>query len=406
MHRLVALLTILLLAPALLPGASADDVRIQAWERLLDRPAEVERPVLGLVCEGSNGNILFGELEPDPGERPSTGDEEDDDHVEWLLSWGHGGDVAAGLLRRIAVDVEVRDSSGRVERARLITAPGRRALHSRTQVLRAVTDYEVELACDNSGGLRPSALGNPQPATLLDGLALDVCAFVVGDGRIALEVVLQAGRFERPVARLDTQARFLGELDLPRYRGVLLSASGATQAGQALEVTLAGADGECYGVRLIPRVLDVPEPEDRARVHRLDAGLLITAWEEFRFARDANRFMNPRAQVLPALAWRDPPVDRSVLWEHIDHVLPETAMRLLPRGDVWLVAEEDAAARVRSAFDAWKAAAARTVRVEITARAGEDVIGRVDVPVLTGRTAFFRLGVDQTVLLDADVEVG
>ena len=251
-------------------------------------------------------------------------------------------------------------------------------------------------------------MGDPWLASLLEGLALDVRPFLVDRKRVALEVLLQAGRFERPVARLDTRALFLGDIDLPRYRGVLLSASGTTSVGEPLALSVANADGERYAVRLTPRMLDLPESEDRGRrlVHRLDAGFLIAPRTVLGFSRIRDPYFNPPAHVLPAADWMDPVADRALLWDHIDRVLPRAEMRLLPEGDVCLVANEDTVAEVGRTFDAWASDAARTVRVEITARAGDEVIGRVDVPVLTGRTAFFRLGEDQTVLSDADVEVG
>ena len=412
-RRLAPLLATLLLAAALLPGVSADDVRAPAWLRLLEQPAESRRPCLGLVPLGAwwYGDGLFG---PDPEDRPDGGEGghaaseawSPEWDVEWLLSWGHGGDVAAGLLRRVAVSAEVRTPAGRVHRARLVAVPGCRGELERTRVLRVVPDYSTEIACDNSGGLRPSALGDPEMVSLRDGLVLDVRPFALGKDRVALEVVFQAGRFDPHVERLDTGARFLGEVDLPRYRGVLLAASGTTAAGSPLDLSVQGGDGERYVVRLTPWILDVPEPEDRARVHPVDARFLLAPSTEVGFCRVHDPFANPPAHVAPDASWGPSPLDRSVLWEHIDHSLPRAEMRLLPHGDVWIVGDEGAVADVGRTFERWAARAARTVRVEITARAGDEVIGRVDVPVLTGRTGFFRLGVDQAVLRDADVEVG
>ncbi len=424
MRRLAFLLAALLLAgaglsPARLVPAQADDVPARVWRRLLERSPDPERPTLGLLAYGDLGPPS---LDADPDERPGREDEEDeedDDPVAWLLSWGRGSEVAAGLLRRVAVDAEVRTPDGRLHRGRLVAAPGRRALLARTRCLRVVANYSPELACDNSGGLRPSAVGDPLLESLLDGLALDVRPFVVGTGRIALEVLLQAGRFERPVERLATRALYLGDLDLPRYHGALLSASGTTDAGQPLHLSLEGAEGERYDVRLTPRILDAPAREDgpRRTVHRLDAGFLVTPPRALRFAGEPDAWFNPPAHVSSEVVWTRPVADRSTIWTTIDRALPEVEMRLLPGGDVWLVAAEDEARRVGRTLDAWTSLAARTVRIEITARAGaaEDV-GRVDVPVLTvpvltvpvltGRTAFFRLGVDRALLLDSDVEVG
>jgi len=413
MRRLVTLLAVLLLAPVFGPGAAADDVRVGAWQRLLAPPGERRRPCLGLLAFGA-WRLADAVVEPGPYEQPD-GEERGSDgqvawpaawDVAWLLSWGHGGDVAAALLRRIAVDAEVRTPDGHVHRARLVAVPGRRASLTRTRTLRVVADYDVELACDNSGGLRPSAVGDPQLRSLLDGLALDVRPFAVGGDRIALEVVFQAGRFDRPVDRFDTRALYLGEVDLPRYRGAVLSASGAVASGSALDLSVQGEGGEGFAVRLTPRLVNVPESDDRARVHPLDARFLLAPRAAIGFDRQPDPYANPPACVSPAATWVDPLLDRGTLWEHIDRLLPSAELRFLPHGDVWVVADEDAVAEVGRTFTRWATQAARTVCVELVARTGDTVLGRADLPVLTGRSAFFRLGVDRAVVLDPDVEVG
>jgi hypothetical protein len=393
-------------------GAAADDVPAVAWRGLLRRPADPPRPVLGLL-EAGDAYLAEALLDADVFDRPGGEEEESeedpDDLVAWLRAWGGGEAVATGRLRRIAVDAEIVTPDGRIHRARLIAAPGRRALLARTRSLRVMDDYTVELACDNSGGLRPSAVGDPRPHTFLDGLALDVRPFVVGNDRVALEVLLQAGAFDAPVARLDTRARFLGDLDLPRYRGALLSASGATQLGVPLELMLADAAGGRYALRLVPSLLDVPAAADRARrpVHRFDASLLVALPADLHFASRPDPWSNPPAHVRPAAVWGEPVADRSAIWTEIDLQQRDAEVRLLPDGDVWLVADAAAARRVGSTLDAWTAGAARTVQVDVTARAADGaVVGRAEVPVLTGRTAFFRLGVDRALLLDSDVEVG
>lgn len=402
MRRLAAPFCILLLAALALPGATAGDLPASAWRRLLERPTEPRRPLLGLLACGEMGIVHEDclEAESEYEEEEEEDDEERvDDDLIWLLERGREAEVAAGLLQRIAVDVEVRLPSGRIHRGRLVGAPGRRIPFARTRAQRLITDYVVELACDNSGGLRPCAIGDPYVQTLLDGLALDVRPFPVGDDRVALDVMWQAGRIEQPVERLETRARFLGALDLPRYDGLLLSASGTTAAGEPLELVLE-REGQRYELRLTPRVFG------SARPRPLDAGLLVVPPTAVGFSPYPDRFLNPPAQVLPEVVQQLPVADRATLWELIDDLARETPMRLLPHGPIWLDAEPAVCERVRRALDALTARAARTVRVEVVARAGETVLGRTAIPVLTGRTAFFRLGVDRAMLLDADVEVG
>ena len=66
-YALAALLLALAgLSPAGLSPAHADDVHVEVWRRLLERPPDPERPTLGLLAYGEGRGLGLSLLDADP----------------------------------------------------------------------------------------------------------------------------------------------------------------------------------------------------------------------------------------------------------------------------------------------------------------------------------------------------
>jgi hypothetical protein len=310
----------------------------------------------------------------------------------WLRAWARRNDVPrealATALACVRTEVEVAAAHGS-RRLAVESPPGRTRAASRTRELVVLADYRPELACDDSGGLRPSAAGVPVVRTLRDGVAVDVRASPVTGGRVAVEARVQWGAFDDPPERVSLGARYLGEMDLPRYRGGVARISGAVADGAALEATLR-IGGEAVALRVVPRA-EVPKGSERAR--RLDTSLGTLPPIE-----------GDEVHGLPDVVVRS---------------IPDTAIGGSPRrsfGDLdvhaddeaglWVAGEPLAVAAAAALVEARAAAGARTVRVEVRAHAGDDEIARFTLSALDGRTALLRVGEDRAVVADAGSEVG
>jgi hypothetical protein len=168
--------------------------------------------------------------------------------------------------RRVRVDVALTGPDGVVLTSELRTRSGRWAATSRVVTRPLLLDYDVEIACDNSGGLRPSAIGDPQVVPVREGLAIEVRpTFADGGRKVVLETALDAFDLDDPVESLATGARFLGEIDLPRGRRVRAEASGCVASGGTLALDLP-VGGSTWRLALTPRRLgaigsDGPAPD-------------------------------------------------------------------------------------------------------------------------------------------------
>jgi hypothetical protein len=413
--RVRALGCALALAVACAASARAEDDG-GYWERnarpLLIRSEPGPPPTLGLL-DYADVVMWRGALDPD--EAPFWNPDDLVHAYRWLvaaepenLADETGRDWHRRLvpddLRRVVLDVEIASPEGGRQRGRLVLRPGLTARLVRARALSVAATYDAELACDNSGGERPSALGDPQLRALVDGLALDVRAFPLpGEGRVALECLVQEGRFEEPIERVATRARFLGRLDLPRYRGLLGLVSGAASADRPLSFTVE-SDVGAWTVRLTPRIrapLEVPFAD--SPVGRLDIGLLTApSWRLI--PQGLHPQLTATAQVRSLLVWEAPELTSP--GGFLERVLPESKVLLRGDGTVWVTATGAPLERARRMLDAWQEARARTVRIEARALIGDEVVARFDATALTGRTAHLRVGRDRAIIPSADVEVG
>ncbi len=90
----------------------------------------------------------------------------------------------------------------------------------------------------------------------------------------------------------------------------------------------------------------------------------------------------------------------------IDSFVPTPNVLLRGDGSLWVTPKSDALASARAVLEEMQEAVARTIRVEMQIVAGDEIVPRLEVPALVGRTAFLRFGREQAIIPDVDVEVG
>ncbi len=311
--------------------------------------------------------------------------------------------LAADLLTRIDVDVEV-EGAGVRWRGTASAAPGHGVALATTTRRAFVTDVDPELACDNSGGFAPSALGNPVVRPLEDGVRVFVCPHLVAGGRVLLEAVVAAGRFERPVPAVPTEARFLGTLDLARYEGALARMSGTVGPREALETSFsAGARRLAVHVTARVRAPDPGVPDGPLRA--LDASALAASPMDAVLLPATRGGLTPRPGTV---SWEPTPPawPPERLLAALRRALPDADLEVSARGRVFVAGDEATIGRARAALAAWESPILRGATVRLALRAGDDVVGRGTLAARSGDVAVLRLGADRAAIVDSDPEVG
>jgi hypothetical protein len=303
------------------------------------------------------------------------------------------GSLGADARRRVRIRVEATGRDGATVGGELLALPGRWATIERTRRRSLLLDSDIELACDNSGGLHPSTIADPIMTGVFDGFAVDARPFFVRDGAgVAFEALVQAGGIEEPVERFRLGALRHGDLDLPRYRGVLLLCSGS-----GTEEVRVALRGEELAVRLDPEV-EGGAGEGPARF--LDAGLVL-------LPAGGLPAMDPEGDEeswadwtrLAAVPQRRPPLAGPLPADLL-------APGLVAGPAVAVAGTREEVAAAGRALDALAAPAARAVTVGLVLRAGGEVLATAEFPVLDGREGVLRAGRERMVLADSDVEVG
>jgi hypothetical protein len=402
--RFAALLVCALaLGPA---GAAAEGPSPSATALLPPEPGP-PTPWLGLVAyDVQGGDLLDARAAATSSAEPPADRVRPLDLAQWLAARTDAADVAAladDTLRPVSIDVAVEGDLGRDE-ATLSVRSGSAAATSRTRAVRVIADYAAELACDNSGGKHPSAVGDPVPRRLVDGVSVLVApSFVDGGRRVALEVVLQVSRLDDPVAVRPTGARFLGDLDFPAADGALLAFDGCVANGEALRARV-DAPGGRVEVTLTPHWrADAPAP---GRVRRLDAGLLLRPVVGFTIAPPQGWGLDPAPALQPVFVATGSVVGGATLAHALDAAVPGCARFLDGSGGLFVAGDPAAVARAAGVVEALTATVARTVLLEGAARAGDRSLLAWSLPALVDRPAFVRIGRDRACLVDADTEVG
>lgn len=326
-----------------------------------------------------------------------TGEERGD--VEALLA-------AAGVAVRLRVEVESPWGGGALS---TVVRPGRTARLGGSWRSPEVRSYRPELACDNSGGLRPSALGKPVVAWTGDGWGADVRPFLVpGSDAVALEVLITAGARVGPSARLAAAPVILGQLELPTADLALLTGSGRVGPGEALVL-----EGQLEGARVSARVTaevlgERPDPRPKARLVRLPTDLLLAPPWTADFADDSPGYDDLNS---------DPPLALSIT--HVLGPAPLTPAALAQaivggspvaadaeRGGTDLLGEPREVREALQRLNALAQPYARTARLRVSLRAAGAPVGGLTLSALAGRGSVVRLGRARSVLLDHDTEVG
>ncbi len=311
--------------------------------------------------------------------------------------------LARDLLQRVVLDFEVTRPGGAVVRARLVTRPGEaRAWHD-TRTVPVVLDYDPEVACDNSGGERPSVIGDPIPVALEGGVVMTVRATPIEAGALVrLDATVQVGDVDEP-APIPTRARYLGALTLPCYRGALLRASGVVAVGEAFTSAVETSHGR-YGLRIVPTVEYVGERRGRARrVQWFGAGALVAP-------RATPRLDRPSGEALELASWpvatrRGGRYDLRSLREALRRQEPRADVEVDARGGVWVAGSGAARRAVARTLDGLQSGAGH-LRLGVDLMADDTLLAHAELMACDGETALLRVGQDATYLLDADVEVG
>ncbi len=312
----------------------------------------------------------------------------------------------ADLARRVRIDVVVTRPDGTELRGAILARPGRWGRLVRVRSHSIICDFDVELACDNSGGYSPSVVGDPIVGAALTGFAVEVRPFLVdGGGTIALEAVIQGERMVG-VDTFQTGARYLGAIELPTSRSAMAVVSGAVRSGEPLVTRTSTTEGETV-ITLTPTV----EGESgTGKLRLLDAGLAMVGPVEVRIDtrekdQGVDRFWALEAAT-EQLAGGDP------ARPFADFDITPTAedrtgfLSTLGGGDLASAGSLGFQQAVREKLDRVLAPLARTARLHVTLRAGDVVMGRGILSALHGRTTFLRIGTDRNMIRGHDVEVG
>jgi hypothetical protein len=293
--------------------------------------------------------------------------------------------LAADLLRIVRVRIEVRFPNGEIEEGGVATRDGHWTSFCATTMRRFHAENDVEIACSNSAEGPPSVVTDPLVTRALEGLAVDVRPFLLGDGgAVALEAVVQAGRFDRSTPTLSLESRYHGRIQLPGYHGSTASVSGYVEPGQALVARLVGPDGT-YDIRLTPVVEGAPAS---GRIRLPPTGLETTRG--------------------PGLRDEDDDEDLWDVWDRVEGttgVIWGSGRRPDPR-DAVITGPPDVVRTRIAEIERRMRLLARTVHVELALLAGGVEVGRAHLSALTGRTAVVRVGRQRLIVADWDVEVG
>jgi len=312
----------------------------------------------------------------------------------------------ADVSRRVRIEVIATRPNGTELRGEILARPGRWGRLVRVQSHSIVFDFDVELACDNSGGYFPCVVGDPIVGAALTGFAVEVRPFLVDGGRaIALEAVIQAERMVG-VDTVLTGARYLGAIELPTSRSAMAVVSGTVPSGKPLVTRISTAEGETV-ITLTPTV----EGDSGAgKLRLLDAGLAMVGPVEVRIdPRDIDPGIHHSWALEAAtkrLAYGDPArqfADLDITPIAEGHT---GFLSTLGGGDIATAGSLDFQQSVRKKLERVLAPLSRTARLQVTLRAGDVVMGQGVLSALHGRTAFLRLGTDRNMIRDHDVEVG
>jgi hypothetical protein len=313
---------------------------------------------------------------------------------------------AADLARAVRIEVTATGPNGWKSRGEILVRPGRWGTLCQVRSHSLVFDFDVELACDNSGGYFPCVVGDPVVGAGLTGFAVEVRPFLVDGGRaVALEAHIQSERLTA-VDTVLTGARYLGAIELPTARTVTLLVSGTVAPGEPVITSLLTPEGEVV-IRLVPHLMGAAST---GKLRLLDAGLALLGPAR---AELSGNFENPvdRQWTLDAATERVVPGKPLRTEDEVEtQVTPRDEGRT---GFVWPIAGN----LVTAGSEAFQQAAAeklaraleplsRTVQFDFTLRSGDEVVGRAVLSALDGRMAFLRVGTDQNLIRDHDVEVG
>lgn len=396
---------VLLAAP--LPGPEAGEVGYLTPGRPEEEPADgpdtpphsEAPPLLSLRMEGSaarivrsgGSHVLLGAL---------TSEERAD--VEALLA-------SASVALRVRVEVDSPWGRGALSTT---VRPGQRARLGGTWQTRELRTYAPELACDNSGGLRPSALGKPVLEWGGGGWGAEVRPFLVpGSQALAVEVLVTAGARVGTAERLLAAATILGELELPTADLALLTGSGSLAPGQAL--LLQGAlEGAAITARVTAEVLGAGvDPLAGPRLSRLPTDLLLVPpWtvapmleDVYGLNGDPLLALTLRHQVEEAAFSPAELVEalRGGLLEGGHDVQADVA-----RGGTDVLGTREARAEVLARLEHLARPLGRSARLRVDLRAAGESVGALELSALHGRRSAVRLGRVRAVLLDPDTEVG
>lgn len=409
-QRLLLIAAVVVLAPA---AAAADEVG-----RAGMRPADVLRslsgpvpsppaPALGFLPRHAH---RFGWFLERHGHEEGAEDEVvalslaargwAEDHVR---SMDDVRALARDHLQRVALDVEVTRPGGDTARARVVVLPGEERAWRDTSTMSVVLDYDPEVACDNSGGERPSVIGDPIPVVLEGGIVVAVRATPIDAGsQVRLAATVQVGAFDAPPP-IPTRARYLGALTLPRYRGALLQASGVVAVGEALTSAVETSSGR-YGLRIVPTVQGADDPLRRPPgVQWFGAGALVAD-------RYGRRLDPATPEPLDLASWpsataRERDLDARSLREALRSLTPRADVEVDARGGVWVAGSPAARGTVARTLDAFQRAGGH-LRLRVDVMADDTPLAHALLVARDGETALLRVGQDAAYLLDADVEVG
>lgn len=311
----------------------------------------------------------------------------------------------ADLARRVRIEVSVTRPDGTELRGEILARPGRWGRLVRVQSHSFVFDFDVELACDNSGGYFPCVIGDPIVGAALSGFAVEARPFLVDGGRrIALEAVIQAERLAEADTVL-TGARYLGAIELPSSHTAMALVSGTVSTGESIVTRLRTAEGETV-IRLTPHLEGEP---GAGKLRLFDAGLALIGPVEVLLDTEDEGGL-PRFWALQAATGR---ISSGAPARSFDDLgIAPTAegqrgvIETLGGGDLATAGSLAFQQSVRENLDTLLAPLSRTARLEVTLRAGGEVIGRSVLSALHGRIAFLRIGTDRNMIRDHDVEVG
>lgn len=354
-------------------------------------------------------------------------------------------EIAAAARRRVLVTLSVFESSAEAypevaQGARLTDSASlelplgvMRFLEVTNQV-RYVADYEVEIA-------QGSNITNPVVVSDDEGVVADVVAHSMLDGQhVMLEALIQRGRFETPMRRLELsideecfnkpfrseKRTSLGILELPVYETVDAHVTAVVPTGGTVSVPVVVGD-RLVAVQLKVELLG-PDPVS----HLIEVGALtersipvgvghVPEDIDYPFESPASRILYWKSYASRPVASIEETMD--LMTRIVDPWYWEADGRILPvRDDLLIVqAQNDVLGHVRRFLLARQAEALRPVVLDLRAYSVADAVvagpGRAVVtegarlvhagriPTISGRWGSLRAGSTANYLADYDVEV-